>query len=406
MAAAGRIKRSAKPSVCTTRTVEHVRQAFVLEGFEAALVRKKRVTPTPKLLDGRRRGETDRHAVRKTVRVAGHWSLRLLADQLVELEVVDSINPKNSPHGAQKNGTTRRKIEYWVIPPEADCRVRRGNGRRVGDLRKRLTIRTAPWCAWTSNFGPTHRWNPCTTPATKNHPRAAWITNTSVGDGQYLLVCRATRVAPSGDGSQKRRTKMDWAYEVSLPAGHPLMRNAPRSSWYVTTSTRTPGVPSTAKPLPRRRLRSINRQQSTSSTRPSMSDWLNVAECELRLPDPAISDGPPHRRLVDAQAENRGMSSSDQRQTTSRRLAIHHREGSCKTEQALPERASLDEALALLRSSAPNRTFDGCPSNSSKTLPAFHTHSRQGHAWPRSLPPPNNWPRLHQCPRGSCRRCR
>ena len=38
---------------CRTRTVENVRQAFVLEGFEGALVRKKRATPpTPKLLDG------------------------------------------------------------------------------------------------------------------------------------------------------------------------------------------------------------------------------------------------------------------------------------------------------------------------------------------------------------------
>ena len=38
---------------CRTRTVENVRQAFVLEGFEGALIRKKRATsPTPKLLDG------------------------------------------------------------------------------------------------------------------------------------------------------------------------------------------------------------------------------------------------------------------------------------------------------------------------------------------------------------------
>ena len=30
---------------CSSRTVENVRQAFVLEGFEAALVRKKRTQP-------------------------------------------------------------------------------------------------------------------------------------------------------------------------------------------------------------------------------------------------------------------------------------------------------------------------------------------------------------------------
>src|SRR5436190_2456981 len=38
---------------CSTRTVENVRQAFVREGFEAAVVRKRRANPpAPKQLDG------------------------------------------------------------------------------------------------------------------------------------------------------------------------------------------------------------------------------------------------------------------------------------------------------------------------------------------------------------------
>ena len=80
---------------CRTRTVENVRQAFVLEGFEAALVRKKLATPpTPKLLDGA--GEAKLIAMRlgKPPAGYGHWTLRLLADQLVELEVVESISPE------------------------------------------------------------------------------------------------------------------------------------------------------------------------------------------------------------------------------------------------------------------------------------------------------------------------
>jgi hypothetical protein len=80
---------------CSTRTVENVRQAFVLEGFEAALVRKKRANPpTPKRLDGA--GEAKLIALRlgKPPTGYGHWTLRLLADQLVELEVVDSISPE------------------------------------------------------------------------------------------------------------------------------------------------------------------------------------------------------------------------------------------------------------------------------------------------------------------------
>jgi hypothetical protein len=80
---------------CRTRTVENVRQAFVLEGFESALARKKRATPpTPKLLDGA--GEAKLIAMRlgKPPAGYGHWTLRLLADQMVELELVESISPE------------------------------------------------------------------------------------------------------------------------------------------------------------------------------------------------------------------------------------------------------------------------------------------------------------------------
>lgn len=80
---------------CRIRTVENVRREFVLEGFEGALVRKKRLTPpTPKLLDGA--GEAKLIATRLGRPPAGygHWTLRLLADQMVELEVVDSISPE------------------------------------------------------------------------------------------------------------------------------------------------------------------------------------------------------------------------------------------------------------------------------------------------------------------------
>jgi hypothetical protein len=80
---------------CRRQTVEKVRQAFVLEGFEAVLIRKKRATPpTKKRLDGH--GEAKLIALRlgKPPVGFGNWTLRLLANQLVELEVVESISPE------------------------------------------------------------------------------------------------------------------------------------------------------------------------------------------------------------------------------------------------------------------------------------------------------------------------
>jgi hypothetical protein len=80
---------------CRTRTVENVRQTFVLEGCEVALVRKKRATtPTPKLLDGVAEAKLIAMRLGKPPAGFGHWTLRLLADQLVELEIVDSISPE------------------------------------------------------------------------------------------------------------------------------------------------------------------------------------------------------------------------------------------------------------------------------------------------------------------------
>ena len=80
---------------CRTRTVENVRQAFVLEGFEAALVRQKRATsPTPKVLDGAAEAKVIALRLGPPPAGFGHWTLRLLADRIVEREIVESISPE------------------------------------------------------------------------------------------------------------------------------------------------------------------------------------------------------------------------------------------------------------------------------------------------------------------------
>ena len=80
---------------CRRQTVENVRQAFVCEGFERALVRKKAATsPTPKLLDGAAEAKVIALRLGKPPAGFGHWTLRLLADQMAELEIVESISPE------------------------------------------------------------------------------------------------------------------------------------------------------------------------------------------------------------------------------------------------------------------------------------------------------------------------
>src|ERR1700741_2630817 len=78
---------------CRVQTIENLRKRLVTEGFDLALEGKKRQEPpTPPKLDGE--GEAKLIAMRlgKPPTGYGHWTLQLLADELVALEVVDSIS--------------------------------------------------------------------------------------------------------------------------------------------------------------------------------------------------------------------------------------------------------------------------------------------------------------------------
>jgi hypothetical protein len=78
---------------CRTRTVENIRLRFVTEGFEAVLNRKKRVTPPrPKILDGKQEAEVIALRLGKPPAGFANWTLRLLADQVVELGIAEAIS--------------------------------------------------------------------------------------------------------------------------------------------------------------------------------------------------------------------------------------------------------------------------------------------------------------------------
>lgn len=78
---------------CRIQTIENLRKRLVTESFELALNGVKRESPpTPPLLDGK--GEAKLIALRLGKPPAGYgrWTLHLLADELVALEVVESIS--------------------------------------------------------------------------------------------------------------------------------------------------------------------------------------------------------------------------------------------------------------------------------------------------------------------------
>lgn len=90
---------------CRVQTIESLRKRFVTESFELALNGKKRQTPpTQPLLDGRGEAKLISMRLGKPPTGYGSWTLQLLADELVALEVVDSISHETVRQTLKKTG--------------------------------------------------------------------------------------------------------------------------------------------------------------------------------------------------------------------------------------------------------------------------------------------------------------
>jgi hypothetical protein len=90
---------------CRTKTVENLRERFVTGGFEETLEGKVRATPPrPKLLDGEQEAKVI--ALRLGTPPAGfaHWTLRLLAEKVVELEIAEAISHETVRQTLKKTG--------------------------------------------------------------------------------------------------------------------------------------------------------------------------------------------------------------------------------------------------------------------------------------------------------------
>lgn len=76
----------------TTRSLENWRKRAVLEGPLSILERKKPVSTKELKIDGEKEAKLTQIACSPAVNGKSKWSLRMLADRLVELEIVDSVS--------------------------------------------------------------------------------------------------------------------------------------------------------------------------------------------------------------------------------------------------------------------------------------------------------------------------
>lgn len=84
--------RIAEAFSCRYQTVQEIRQRLVTEGFEVTLCGKQRPQPPrPNLLNGEQEAKVIALRLSSPPMGFANWTLRLLAEKVVELEIVDSI---------------------------------------------------------------------------------------------------------------------------------------------------------------------------------------------------------------------------------------------------------------------------------------------------------------------------
>jgi hypothetical protein len=95
--------RVAAAFTCRVQTSENLRKRLVTEGFAWALEgKKRREPPTPCQLDGEAEAKLLAMRLGKLPAGYGHWTLHLLADELVALEIVDSLSHATVRKGLKK----------------------------------------------------------------------------------------------------------------------------------------------------------------------------------------------------------------------------------------------------------------------------------------------------------------
>ncbi len=100
-------ERTAEAIGVNVRTVRNVRQRFVEGGLMAAVERKRQVRPSRQVvLDGEKEARLIAIACGKPPAGHARWTLRLLADRLIELRIVDSISPETVRQPLKKRTST------------------------------------------------------------------------------------------------------------------------------------------------------------------------------------------------------------------------------------------------------------------------------------------------------------
>jgi transposase len=259
-------------------TSERVRRRFAEEGLEAALNRRPPRREYRRKLDGQR--EAHLIAVACGAPPAGHgrWSLRLLADRMVQLEEVDALSYQTVRRVLKSNELKPWLRKQWVIPPKA-------NAEFVWRMEDVLEVYTRPYdpkrpqvCMDELSKQLVADAHPAL-PMQSGRPARVDYEYERNGTANLFLFCEPLQ-ARRWVAVTDRRTSVDWAHqvkdlvEVRYPEAERIVLVADN------LNTHTPAALYEAfPPVEAKRLAGKLEIHYT----PKHGSWLNMAEIELSV---------------------------------------------------------------------------------------------------------------------------
>ena len=114
-------KKIAEAFYVTTQTVERTRQSLVEDGFEAALNRKPATNHRKRIIQGEEEAYLIALACAEPPEGCCRWTLKLLANKMIELNYIESVSPETIRTTLKKTKLSLGKKKEWCIPPIANA---------------------------------------------------------------------------------------------------------------------------------------------------------------------------------------------------------------------------------------------------------------------------------------------
>jgi transposase len=259
-------------------TVARVRKRFAQGGLERALHHRRPRREYRRKLDGEQEAHLIALACSSPPLGRRFWTLRLLADRMVELRFVDGLSYETVRRLLRKNELKPWLTERWCIPPEA-------NGEFVWRMEDVLEVYTRPYdplrpliCLDEVSKQLLADARP-PLPPRPGRPRRVDYEYERKGTANLFLCCEPLRGWRSVRVTE-RRTRLDWAHcikelvDVHYPDAEKIVLVLDN------LNTHSPG--SLYEAFPPAEAKRLADKLEIHHT-PKHGSWLNIAELELSV---------------------------------------------------------------------------------------------------------------------------